>query len=405
MTLSELTQSVAEHCQQQVEDRHVLAINDTTELNLQADAGRLKPEGVGVVGNNKDVGFFLHPTMILDAETGFPLGLSAIQLWTRELGHLTKKERNYQAVPIEKKESFKWLASAERSQRCLQLGGAKSVTHIGDRESDIYEAWASIPDGHNHLLGRVRHDRRLFAQTQSLYKVLSQQPIQGTYSVEVLADARIKRAARSAWLGVRFSPVQIQRPAQLSHDYPEQVSLWAVEAIEVSPPSGQKPIHWRLLTTHPVESVEKALQIILWYRWRWRIEQLFATLKRAGLDLESSQLESIEAIQKLTILGLSVALKTLQLMEGRDKPDLASTLAFTLEQLQCLKSLAPTLEGWTKKQQNSYPPLSLPWATWLIARLGGASGYQSQRPPGMPTLVHGLRQFQAIFIGWKLARF
>ena len=58
MTLSELTQSVAEHCQQQVEDRHVLAINDTTELNLQAHAGRLKPEGVGVVGNNKDVGFF-----------------------------------------------------------------------------------------------------------------------------------------------------------------------------------------------------------------------------------------------------------------------------------------------------------------------------------------------------------
>jgi len=91
-------------------------------------------------------------------------------------------------------------------------------------------------------------------------------------------------------------------------------------------------------------------------------------------------------------------------MERRNKPDLASTLAFTLEQLQCLKSLAPTLEGRTKKQQNPYPPLSLPWATWLIARLG-ASGYQSQRPPGTPTLVHGLRQFQAILIGWKLAQF
>jgi len=61
-----------------------------------------------------------------------------------------------------------------------------------------------------------------------------------------------------------------------------------------------------------MKSIEKALQIILWYRWRWRIEQLFATLKRAGLDLESSQLKSIEAIQRLTILGLSVALKTLQ---------------------------------------------------------------------------------------------
>lgn len=86
-------------------------------------------------------------------------------------------------------------------------------------------------------------------------------------------------------------------------------------------------------------------------------------------------------IRMLTILGLSVALKTLQLMEGHDKPDLASTLAFTLAQLKCLKSLTPTLESRTKKPQNPYPPLSLPWATWLIARLGSASGYQSRRSP------------------------
>ena len=116
MTLSELSQSVVQHCQQQVEqqveDRHVLAINDTTEINLQAHAGWLKPEGVGVVGNNKEVGIFLHPTMILDAETGVPLGLSAIQLWTHEPGHPTKKERNYQTLPIEEKESFKWIVSS-----------------------------------------------------------------------------------------------------------------------------------------------------------------------------------------------------------------------------------------------------------------------------------------------------
>jgi hypothetical protein len=36
-------------------------------------------------------------------------------------------------------------------------------------------------------------------------------------------------------------------------------------------------------------------------RWRWRIEQLFATLKLAGLDLEARQLESISAIQRLTV--------------------------------------------------------------------------------------------------------
>lgn len=62
------------------------------------------------------------------------------------------------------------------------------------------------------------------------------------------------------------------------------------------------------------------------------------------------------------------------------------------------------MEGTTRKQQNPYPPASLPSATWFIARLGGWSGYSSQRAPGMVTLIRGLRQFESIFLGWKLAQ-
>ncbi|MEG4208397.1 hypothetical protein QUA20_31550, partial [Microcoleus sp. Pol7_A1] len=82
---------------------------------------------------------------------------------------------------------------------------------------------------------------------------------------------------------------------------------------------------------------------------------------------------------------------------------LPASVAFSVDQQQCLSQLAATLEGYTKKQQNPYPPACLPWAVWLIARVGGWSGYVSGRPPGMPTLVHGLRQFEAMFLGWKLA--
>jgi Transposase DDE domain len=403
VTISELAHSLSIACQQQVLGRHVLALSDTSEINLQAHVGRLKPDTVGVVGNNKDVGFFIHPTLVLEAETGFPLGISAVQLWTRDADRPSKQERKYYSLPIEQKESFKWIASAERSASSLATGGATQVTHIGDRESDIYEAWCDIPDDEHHLLVRVRHDRVLADTERSLYKVLSQHPVEGTYSVEVLADARTGRRARTAWLAVRFTAVTIQRPQKVSpQDYPPQVQLWAVEAHEINPPDDQVPIHWRLLTTHRVESIEKALQIILWYRWRWRIEQLFATLKRAGLDLESSQLESGDAIQRLTILGLSVALRILQLVEGRDRSDLDATIALSIDQQNCLRSLAPTLDGKTKKQQNPHPPRSIAWATWLIARLGGWSGYQSQRPPGMPTLVQGWRRFEAIFLGWTL---
>jgi hypothetical protein len=92
--------------------------------------------------------------------------------------------------------------------------------------------------------------------------------------------------------------VQIQRPQRLSGtDYPLSVSLYAVEAKEINPPAGQSPVHWRLLTTHPVVCLEQALQVIGWYSWRWRIEQLFATLKLGGLNLEATQLESDKAIE------------------------------------------------------------------------------------------------------------
>lgn len=405
VSLCELVRSVSDACQQRVEGLHVLAISDSSEVNLQGHVGRINPEGLGVVGNNRDLGFFIHPTLVVNAATGFPLGLSSIQLWHREANHPDKHQRRYPNLPIEQKESYKWLLSAERSQPCLQAGGVRQVTHIGDRESDVYEEWVRVPNAQTHVLVRACRDRRLSGSQQSLYEYLSTQRCEGTYTVNVVADPRCGRTAREAWLAVRRASVQIQRPNKVSaQDYPDKVHLYAVEAREVNPPAGQEPIHWRLLTTHCVTSLEQALQVIEWYRWRWRIEQLFAALKQSGLNLESTQLESVDAIERLTILALSVALRILQLLEGRDDPTLQAQVVFSPPEQQCLIQLAPTLQGATRKQQNPYPLASLPWATWLIARLGGWSGYRSQSPPGIRTLLRGLQQFESIFRGWTLAQ-
>ena len=403
--VSELVRSAADHCQHQVAGRHVLAISDSSEINLQAQARHLKAEDIGVVGNHRDIGFFLHPTLVADAESGFPLGLSTIQLWHRDPERPDKHQRGYSQLPIEEKESYKWLRSAEDSRVPLMAGDAVCVTHVGDRESDIYEEWVRVPDAHTHLLVRACRDRRLHDSTTMLYETLAQQPVEGTYAVAVLADPRRNRESREAWLAVRFTPVTLRRPKKVdAHDYPESVSLYAVEAKEVTPPTGVKPIHWRLLTTHPVHTVEQALQVIQWYRWRWQIEQFFALLKRVGLDLESTRLESVKAIERLTILALMVTLRLLQLNIGRADESLPASVTFSEPQQQCLEQVMPTLQGRTRKQQNPFSPGSLPWATWLIARLGGWSGYRSQPPPGIRTLSQGLRKFEAIFEGWSLAQ-
>ncbi len=144
--------------------------------------------------------------------------------------------------------------------------------------------------------------------------------------MQLMEKPQRKQTAREALLAVRVAQVEIQLPDNLStQDYAPSIFLYAVEAKEVKPP-GQEPIHWRLLTTHEVVCLEQALNVIQWYCWRWRIEQLFATLKLAGLNLEATQLESIESIQRLTMLSLSVAVRVLQMVEGRENPIIPASL-------------------------------------------------------------------------------
>ncbi len=147
-----------------------------------------------------------------------------------------------------------------------------------------------------------------------------------------------------------------------------------MEAREIQPPSGQTPILWRLLTTHPIQSLEAALGVMRWYRWRWPIEQLFALLKQRGLDLEATQLESVAATKHLSLLSLGAAVRILQLQTGREDASRSATRVFNPAQQQFLAQLSPRLKGRTRKQQNIFALYTLGWATWLMARLGGWSG-------------------------------
>ena len=358
VSISELVRSLARHCEQQVAGQHVLAISDSSEINLQAHAGRLKSEDIGLVGNHEEIGFYIHPTLVLNATTGFPLGISSVQVWHRMPEQVDKRSRAYKQLAIEQKESYKWIKAAEASQPFLQAGGATQVTYIGDREADIYEEWSTIPTERTHLLIRACQDRCLVGIGQRLFATLSQQPCEGTYPFWLPGDERRGCKAREAWLAVRCCPVQLQRPARLANsDYAESVALYAVEAREIQPPPGQAAVYWRLLTTHPVACLEQALQVIEWYRWRWRIEQLFAGLKQPGLQIEATQLESGKAIQRLCVLALSVALRVLQLVEGRDDLTQPAQRVLSPEQQQCLEQIAPRLSGSTVKQQPPICPI------------------------------------------------
>ena len=377
--------------------RHVLAIQDTTELNHQAHAGRVS--GLGTVGNGSDVGMFLHPLLAVDAADGTCLGLAHLHHWNRT----GKAAANYRQLPIEDKESHRWLEVAEAGKKCLSA--ASMVTIVADRESDIYEEWARLPDERTHLLTRACRDRML-ATGGKLYAWIDAQPAQGAYCFDAPARPG-KRSAHQARLTVRFGRIAIKRPASCpDKNAPERIELSVVEVKELpdSVVGDEAPIHWRLLTTHRIACVEDALRCVDWYRQRWNIEQLFRTLKKQGLNVESSQVETGEGLTKLACLAVQAAVRTMQLTLARDADSSAQAAdVFDPEEIEVLQRILPTLEGKTEKQKNPHCPGSLAQAAWVVARLGGWKGYASEAKPGPITMLQGLQRVEAICQGWKLA--
>ena len=165
----------------------------------------------------------------------------------------------------------------------------------------------------------------------------------------------------------------------------------------------EKPVHWRILTSHPVQTPEQAKTIVQWYRWRWVIEQVFRTLKTEGLNIEKSEVESYEGLVNLATLALLAAVQVLQLVQARDgQTNQEAATVFSNKELECLEALNQKLEGKTEKTKNPYPITSLAFVTWIIARLGGWKGYKKSRPPGPITMLRGIVRFYDILEGYYL---
>lgn len=397
VSIDHIKDDITKQVKEVVSDRHVLCIQDTTEINHSAHSGRVV--GLGPIGNPKNIGFFLHPSIVIDATDGALLGISSIHTHIRPLENTT----HYQASTIEQKESFRWIESAINSKSVLSR--ASTITVIADRESDIYEEWASIPNEKTHLLTRSCHDRRL-QNGENLFQFVSSLPIVSSYEIDI--DQRNhKRKDNKALIDIRFSTVFILKPRQCTDfNTPAHIQLYVVDVCESpsSVPANGKAIHWCLLTTHKIDSDDKAREIVKWYQSRWNIEQVFRTLKHQGMDVETSQLETAEKLIKLTIMALQVAVQTMQLTLARSGKDQAIGVVFKEKECQVLADLQNTCEGKTQKQKNPYDPKRLSWAAWTIARLGGWKGYASESPPGPITIRNGLEKFKQILVGYQIGK-
>ena len=174
-----------------------------------------------------------------------------------------------------------------------------------------------------------------------------------------------------------------------------------VEAREVDAPSGSSPLLWRLLTTIEVTNADEAAEIVRLYRLRWRIEEIFRSLKSDGMRLEETQMHDARRLFKLALIGLAAATGTVQLVDARDGSPRPATDVIDATLIPAAEAIAPTLEGKTIRQQNPHPPHSLAWLSWIVARLGGWNCYY--KPPGPKTMRAGWARFASMAAGFVLA--
>jgi len=134
--------------------------------------------------------------LVIDPSIDMPVGFSSMILWNRSWDKANKHEREYKKLDITEKESYRWITSAIKTKEVLSE--ADSMTIIGDRESDIYEVFAIVPDNKTHLLIRIRNDRGL-SEGITLNKKISSSRVRSIYEFDVSKGKnRTKHTAKMA---------------------------------------------------------------------------------------------------------------------------------------------------------------------------------------------------------------
>lgn len=363
----------------------VLAPQDTTFLNYSTHP---MTEGLGPINNKKDksIGLILHDTLAF-TEDGAPLGVLDAQCWARDPNQMGKAAKR-KDLPIEQKESMKWLRSYRRVAEVQKLCPNTVLVSVGDRESDIYELFHEAQKTQNgpKLLVRLDKSRKRHTKAGNLWDLMEKKDDVNGGVLNIHIPRRGSNKARDAWVDVRFMEVKLQPPKRLKSL--KDVKAWAVYLTEKDPPDPSKAVEWMLLTTAAVNDFEDAKKRIEWYSGRWGIEVYHRTLK-SGCRLKDRQLGSADRIETCLGIDMVVAWRIFHLtMLGRETPNLPCTVFFKDVEWKALCCYV------SKTAQPPKVPPTLSEAAAMVGKIGGHLGRKGDGFPGAQTLWRGIQRLE-----------
>lgn len=372
----------------------VLLVQDTTELDYTEHPTR----DALCLNREERFGFYHHVQLAL-TPAHLPLGVIATESFDREpetLGKLPRKTH----VPIEDKESFRWLTGYRQACALAAECPETRIISVADSEADIYDIFVAAQEQTgpraDYLIrayeDRSTPERNRIVSRRTYHKVRDQvtdSPLRTQYTFDLCATP--KRAARLATLAVRAITVAVKSPN--ARNRLPVITHNVIQVEEVDGPDDGTDVSWLLLTTLPIETVEDVLRAIHYYVVRWGIETYFRTLK-TGCQVEKIQLETKSRLLNCLAFYNIIAWRILYLTHlNRTCPELPCTAVFADREWKPVWRII-------RKEPLPKTPPPLNEFMKLITSLGGYNNRQSDRPAGPQPVWIGLRRMLDYSAAW-----
>jgi IS4 transposase len=368
----------------------VLLPTDTSELDYNSKDAM---DGRERITNTKK-GLWLHPTIAVTPER-LMLGIVDINFWKRKL-EINPKGSEQDRLPIEEKESYRWLQSYRRTCEIAKEVPSTQLITISDREGDIIEVFDEIAKQKESgkaadVIIRSQYDRLLEGKKGSrdkLRKKLQEAPSLG--EIEFVVPPTEKRSGRKVKQKLKGVSVSI-KPGNKKI----AVQINAIMAIEEDPPKGEDPLIWILLTSLPVSTFEDVVKVIQYYLCRWEIETFFKVLK-SGCKIEERQLQTTERMKALITVFMILAWRVMfTMMMGRVCGEMACDVIFDEAEWKAVYKIL------NKKQTLPEKPPSLGEFVIMIAVLGGYVDRNKEGPPGVKVMWKGMARMVDFALAWE----
>jgi hypothetical protein len=389
---------VRRRCEQ---ESTVLALHDTTAISFRGDGQRRADDGKALPKQR----FFAHVALVVsDDGLRRPLGVAGLAAWYRG--------SSFGGGGWHHEHDRWWQMALLTSERLTH----QSVVHVMDREADDYWLLHQLTSNDQRFIVRARIKgtrtrmladddfRQLHEVVASLDAVVERDATLGARrkkGSKVHDESYPPRDTRATRLSIAAREVTLKRPkkhpsqpkSRRAAEIAETIALNVVRVWEPTPPPGETPVEWVLLTTDPIDSEEQILRIVDRYRARWVIEEYFKALK-TGCAYESRQLEDYDALVNALAVFAPIACTLLDLRSAAQRtPEAPAELVLTKSQIEVLRVLGriPLPDAPTQRE-----------VLLAVAALGGHIKWSGN--PGWLTLGRGYADLLRLTAGWEAAK-